>query len=372
MTKHSHCSATSLTETNVALLSTTPAANCWNKPSRPILSPVSTIFQIFDSLTLAHPSKRTLECEDDDLYPYRHSCRELFNDRIVVPGGISRVSVSIVEAGDFSYVSGIALTSSGHTITIGHIGPADKEQYTDPQPNDLTGFKVAVGVGGIHAIQCAGALTPIGGWLGCPGKGIKTNRLTSKNPMKRLRFGFDVSIMAPLVFLQNTSLTRYHTGFPKTACGIPMFQPMSSNFNGDKFHPLKTYLLGFKPMFWTHFGGPGGIYLQHLERISLYDGRRLVFKYNTANIPDQCKTFGRAKKAPPNNQTNTCLKIDGPGNERIASISIRQKVRTAGLGLEHTDGLLASFTVWLFLLYIVGHIMPAILGMNTNGMQVGR
>lgn len=98
------------------------------------------------------------------LYPLPTACRELLNHRIVVSDYILRVSVSTVEVGDFSYISGIALTSPGHTITIGYMGPAEKQQHTYFGFNDLTGFRIAVGRGGIHAIQCTGTLV-IDWWL---------------------------------------------------------------------------------------------------------------------------------------------------------------------------------------------------------------
>ncbi|KAK4642115.1 hypothetical protein QC761_0081180 [Podospora bellae-mahoneyi] len=90
------------------------------------------------------------------LYPLPTACRELLNHKIVVSDNILRVSVSTVEVGDFSYISGIVLTSPGHTITIGYMGSAEKQQHRYFGFNDLTGFRIAVGIGGIHAIQCTG------------------------------------------------------------------------------------------------------------------------------------------------------------------------------------------------------------------------
>lgn len=106
-------------------------------------------------------SMQTLEFLLD---PLPTACRELLNHRIVVSDNILRVSVSTVEVGDFSYIYGIALTSPGHTITIGYMGPAEKQQHTYFGFNDLTGFRIAVGIGGIHAIQCTGTLV-IDWWL---------------------------------------------------------------------------------------------------------------------------------------------------------------------------------------------------------------
>ncbi|KAK4201746.1 hypothetical protein QBC40DRAFT_171062 [Triangularia verruculosa] len=299
----------------------------------------------------------SLESEDCALYPLHHGCRELFNHRIVVPENISRVSVSSVVAGSFSYVSGTSLTSLGQTITLGHMGAPDEQQHTEHNSAQLTGFNIAAGVGGIHAIQCVVQHgSSFGEWLGSTDKGIITARLASKNPIKGLRFGFDASGFR-LVTVGTTNKrgdgdSEDNSALKKSGLWYPHVPPDPVELNGDYYFPLKTYLAGFKPMFWTQFGGPRGIYLKHLTAISLYDKRRLAFKYdNTPDIPDNYKTFGRALKSSPQYQTTVRLDIDGPGNERIESITIRQKFMTnvdgrlkAG-GVLLTDGLLASFEI---------------------------
>ncbi|KAK0701375.1 hypothetical protein B0T21DRAFT_379058 [Apiosordaria backusii] len=265
-------------------------------------------------------------------------CREFFHHRVAVPEDISRVSVSTVEVGPFSYVSGVSLsTSSGQTITLGYMGPRDKEECTHLNPPGLKGLNIAVGISGIHAIQCVGSeSTGPADWLGCPEKAPMTRRLGSADGIVGLRFGFDgfrlVSIAAVLKANgvtaddDDSSENTADRQLKNSALWYPYPPPDRAKLNGELYHPLQSHLLGFNPMFWTRFGGPGGIYLKHLTKISCYYKQVLVFEYNRDDIPKQCRMFGRRPKLQSPYATSVHFDIDGPGGERIVGVNIRHKV----------------------------------------------
>lgn len=91
----------------------------------------------------------------------------------------------------------------------------------------------------------------------------------------------------------------------------------------QSFPPLDLYLDGYKPpLFWCHFGGPGGMYLSHLTRISATWScgiRRMEFCFNT-EVPAEFRSLGRLEAEA--SQKDFDFIIDGPGGERIESIEI--------------------------------------------------
>ncbi|KAK4201921.1 hypothetical protein QBC40DRAFT_322807, partial [Triangularia verruculosa] len=308
----------------------------------------------------------SLEGIDPVLYPHGPGCRELFHDTISVPGNISCVSVSTVAAGHFRYVSGISLsTTSGHTLTLGYMRHDNEQESVHLNPSGLKGLNIAVGRSGIHGLQCVASSGQVG-WLGRPEKAAITRRLGTGNRIESLRFGFDgfrlVSIAAVLrtnrrgdgsddsgVASDDNDSTESVASrkLKNAAMWYPCVPPDAAQLNGEVFYPLKSYLGGFKPIFWTQFGGPDGVYLKHLTRISFCNSNRLVFEYDRVDIPDDCKAFGRADEARLDPRDQIHFDIDGPLNERIVKVTIRQKVQLREKGLCQTDGTLASFEVCL-------------------------
>lgn len=113
--------------------------------------------------------------------------------------GISRVAASTVLLGSSLYIAGLSLTAtSGEVLTLGYRGGGGERSIYLPKPA-ITGFNVAVGLGGIHALQCisgTGADRQLSPWLGCPDDAPKTERLsgvTTSGQSMVLEFGFDVS-----------------------------------------------------------------------------------------------------------------------------------------------------------------------------------
>jgi hypothetical protein len=94
--------------------------------------------------------------------------------------------------------------------------------------------------------------------------------------------------------------------------------------NDEAFPSGKTFQSEYKPLFWCHFGGPGGRNLAHLTNIAVTrsdDLRGIDFSFDT-EVPREHRSFGRRKKS---FWETTDFPIDGPGGERISSIEMRHQ-----------------------------------------------
>ena len=108
------------------------------------------------------------------------------------------------------------------------------------------------------------------------------------------------------------------------AVWYPTIPPRNLCLNEESFLPRDFYIVGYKPLFWCHFGGPGGKYLQYLTGISAVSNLgilRIYFSFDT-DVPLEHRSFGRMKVNEEYEET-TDFSIDGPGGERIETIKMR-------------------------------------------------
>lgn len=116
--------------------------------------------------------------------------------------------------------------------------------------------------------------------------------------------------------------------------------------NEDSFSPRDHYLGGYQPLFWTSFGGQGGVYLQHLTGLSVVWGgggvRRVDFAYDVA-VPSEHRTFGCQM---PGEWTRTIdFALDGPGGEIIEAVEVFQHYPEAGYRWMVKEGTMEAFRV---------------------------
>lgn len=99
--------------------------------------------------------------------------------------------------------------------------------------------------------------------------------------------------------------------------------PGPVDMHEQSFPPVKQYLAGYKPLFWVHFGGPGGRLLQHLVRIKTYTiggaFHRLEFFFNKP-VPTACRVLSLVPNGYPWHTDD--FEIDGPGGERIDAVEV--------------------------------------------------
>ncbi|KAK0658322.1 hypothetical protein QBC41DRAFT_238001 [Cercophora samala] len=309
------------------------------------------------------------------------------------PEEMTSLQVFTVKVEGKTYVGGLKLSATNsRDITLGYTG--NERQWEKPVAIDggLSGFNVAIGPNGIHALQNLNAKGYPGEWTGGPHQDVaKTARLGFSRSMQALKLEFDgfklvniSSIPGPSPRLSitddtgdiitapenNTDMTFIPRTLRDAAVWYPDIPPPHMSLNTSKFPQFNSYIIDFNPLFWTHFSGPQGSYLRNLTKIISDSDRVITFEYDTSVIPMECKSFGRA---PPykdesdeepeedsdsdsdKEQEKTTTKekfdpyitfaIDGPGGERISTVDITQKYYPESRGWFKTDGVLAEFSI---------------------------
>ena len=103
----------------------------------------------------------------------------------------------------------------------------------------------------------------------------------------------------------------------------PRLLPRNLCLNEGSFPPVDHYAMGYRPLFWCHFGGPGGKYLSHLTgiRVASWGGIfRIHFSFDK-EVPAEHQTLGR-RKGEIGYEDAIDFSIDGPGGERIEIIKM--------------------------------------------------
>jgi len=108
-----------------------------------------------------------------------------------------------------------------------------------------------------------------------------------------------------------------------TALWYPNIPESNLHLNESSFIGENPLTAQYRPLFWVHFGGPGGIYLQHLIGISALDLGLLCsieFHYNKEKVSTVSRRLGRRKETEYSRVIR--FSIDGPGGERIETVEV--------------------------------------------------
>lgn len=106
---------------------------------------------------------------------------------------------------------------------------------------------------------------------------------------------------------------------------FPASPPTFLHFNQHSFPQGLHYAERFRPLIWTHFGGPNGIYLRNLVALRFHFSEELYgidFKYNNPYVPNSCHSLGRYQCSGSTCYAHHDFDIDGPGGELVASIDV--------------------------------------------------
>ncbi|KAK4665138.1 uncharacterized protein QC763_511110 [Podospora pseudopauciseta] len=290
--------------------------------------------------------------------PLQVGCFRKSVQSLAIPNETVRIPASTIDVGSFTYISGLTIVSNSQTESAGHLGPKEKERSVTLNAADLRGLNVAVGLRGIHALQFADSagLTP---WLGDPHDAAKTTRLGSVSNISSLEVWSDAFriVEIGIVKKQSSELSDTENISDLRIFGIwyPDIPPSQLNLNEECFFSAKALAEGFRPLFWTHFGGPGGVHLKSLLRIYWDQPAEIItFAYENKGVPLSSQSFGRAPELEwdddsscfePDTQSSTFV-IDGPGGERITAVETCQKYRKTGRTWECTEGVLTGFEVF--------------------------
>jgi len=110
---------------------------------------------------------------------------------------------------------------------------------------------------------------------------------------------------------------------------------------------------GYRPLFWSWFGGRGGIYLASLVKIRIIGViGRIDFFFDRPEVPTGCRSFGRiddSEDSEDEDNETVEFPIDRPRGEIIDRVEIRQ-----GLFLEGATKWLRreGHLTWLKVLFL--------------------
>ncbi|KAG7053494.1 F-box domain-containing protein [Colletotrichum scovillei] len=245
--------------------------------------------------------------------------------RLTIPEDLSTVSVWSIPVGDILYIAGLKFaTATGDVRQIGYRTTVEQSV----EISDIIGFKLAVGERGIQALQCINQNSHTSHWLGSPGTSLKTMRFNVGERINYLDIGFDgCKVVSLAIFPQSSSIARLaqdDNRLRNMGLWYPEVPGPDLCLNEASFAPRELYLDGFKPLFWTSFGGPGGAHLRKLNNLRVVLGpagiRRIDFTYNT---PELDREFGCQMPGDVTKEIN--FKIDGAGGELITAVEILQE-----------------------------------------------
>ncbi|KAK4652022.1 hypothetical protein QC762_607670 [Podospora pseudocomata] len=290
--------------------------------------------------------------EHSDIWsPLKPGCRRRYKQYLPIPQERARISASTIMAGSFTYIAGLSVVSDSQTVKVGYIGPKEKERSIELDASKLRVSNVAVGLRGIHALLFADS-TSSAPWLGDPDDAAITTRLGNVADIAALEVWSDGFRLVEIAIVKkedaDCSDVENNIILRNSAVWYPDIPPAHLNLNEEFFFPAQSYTQGFKPLFWTHFGGPGGIYLKDLHRISWSTADEIMaFEFQNEDVPLDCRMFGRAPLPDSDDEDNLDIfDIDGPGGERITAIEISQKYyKEDGERWLMSEGALALFKV---------------------------
>ncbi|KAK1478299.1 oxidoreductase, partial [Colletotrichum tamarilloi] len=161
-----------------------------------------------------------------------------------------------------------------------------------------------------------------------PETSLKTLRFNAGERINYLDIGFDgCKIVSLAIFPHSSSIARLAQDDNRLR-NMGMWYPEVPGpdlcLNETSFAPREHYLDGFKPLFWTSFGGPGGAHLRTLNNIRVVLGRAGIYRIDfTYNVPELDRTFGC--QMPGDLTKEIIFEIDGAGGELINAVEILQE-----------------------------------------------
>ncbi|KAK4246700.1 hypothetical protein C7999DRAFT_32851 [Corynascus novoguineensis] len=264
-------------------------------------------------------------------------------------------SASTVHLSGAVYIAGLSLTdTNGEILHMGFTAAGSKSRIPLEKAS-LVGFNLTVGPSGIHALQTVSrrdGTTQLSAWLGRPNDGPKTQRLSAiAGPNDRamaLKLGFDgfrmVSFGAAPHFEPHIPVPHepIDKNLRQSAIWDPDVPPTTLNLNENFLVTPELYTSGFKPLFWTWFGGPHGIQLANLVKITIIGLAilRVDFTFDGAKVPAERQQFPR-RELDSDEQDSKMIEftIDGPEGELINKIEIvKQLLRSKGDGWGQKEG----------------------------------
>ncbi|CAG8951381.1 hypothetical protein HYFRA_00007293 [Hymenoscyphus fraxineus] len=254
-------------------------------------------------------------------YPFKNGCR-LFDTRVGrVCKDLSKIAFSLSTVGTICYISGIRLISrSGSNVCLGLIS---KTNEIILEVTTLRGFILAMGSMGLHALQVIQEDSRVSKWVGFPGNAPLTERLIGFRCIDFLQVGCDGFKIVSFGISPSAQTTEGEApSLHKTALWYPTIPPPILSLNEPSYTAGINLSAEYNPLFWTHFGGPGGCKLKHLTSVSFDVAQGffgLKFHYGAGPGHETCK-LGRYVHSDSSEEEH--FLIDGPGGEVIESVEV--------------------------------------------------
>lgn len=120
-----------------------------------------------------------------------------------------------------------------------------------------------------------------------------------------------------------------HGALRRAAIWYPDVPPPHLNLNEEFLAAPQAYTSEYKPLFWSCFGGPGGIYLANLIEVCITEvvGCMSFHYFKRPEVPAECRSFGRVdaeEDLPENDVKAVDFWLDGPGGEIIVRVKVWQ------------------------------------------------
>ncbi len=141
--------------------------------------------------------------------------------------------------------------------------------------------------------------------------------------------GLAISVSQPVVHPPTDFGSHDDSDLRRLAIWHPDVPPRGLNLNESFVVAPDAYTWGYSPLFWTYFGGRGGVYLEALEKITIRRASGCIhFSFANLEVPDECRSFGRiANYVDRDDETESIeLLIDGPGGEIIDKVELCQEL----------------------------------------------
>jgi hypothetical protein len=125
----------------------------------------------------------------DRILHIEKGCFQLYSQSTFIPAYLRRIIISIISIGSTTYITGLQFISNeGTEICLGYTS----RKGSSLEIIGLQGFIVAVGSGGIHAIQFVTPTRQLSQWFGDLEGVPQTRRLMLDKPITAIKAGFDV------------------------------------------------------------------------------------------------------------------------------------------------------------------------------------
>ncbi|KAM3482561.1 hypothetical protein MY8738_003910 [Beauveria namnaoensis] len=246
---------------------------------------------------------------------FRAGCRSTTRTVVNVPPDITKIGITIVNAGVWNYVTGIRLIGrDGNEHAAGYVS---KDKDVLCHLSQLHGLRVAMGPGGVRALQVVAEGQQVSKWIGNIEGVPQSDRLVVGAPITSLSVTLDGYKVTGLSV--DSSQAQPMTSIRRIALWYPSVPPYYLLLNQNSFTYQGPLSAGYQPLSWIQFGGEAGKSLKHVQGLLVrfsYSLFGLQFIYNESHGTRYSEVLGRCT------ERDTFFSIDGAGGERIDLIHV--------------------------------------------------